>query len=54
MNVIGINGSPGKQWNRATLVTRALEGATAVGAASTSEPKLFRILTVFNSSEVTA
>lgn len=29
MKVIGINGSPRKQWNTATLVAKALEGATA-------------------------
>jgi multimeric flavodoxin WrbA len=34
MNVIGINGSPRKQWNTATLVTKALEGAAALGAAT--------------------
>jgi len=32
MNVIGINGSPRKQWNTATLVGKALEGAAAEGA----------------------
>ena len=32
MQVIGINGSPRKQWNTATLVTKALEGAAAHGA----------------------
>jgi multimeric flavodoxin WrbA len=32
MNVIGINGSPRKQWNTATLLTKALEGAAARGA----------------------
>lgn len=30
--VIGINGSPRKQWNTATLVAKALEGAAAQGA----------------------
>ncbi len=34
MNVIGINGSPRKQWNTATLVTKALEGAAALGATT--------------------
>ena len=34
MNVIGINGSPRKQWNTATLVTKALEGAAAAGATA--------------------
>jgi multimeric flavodoxin WrbA len=34
MNVIGINGSPRKQWNTATLVSKALEGAAAQGAAT--------------------
>lgn len=32
MKVIGINGSPRKQWNTATLVSKALEGAAAQGA----------------------
>jgi multimeric flavodoxin WrbA len=32
MQVIGINGSPRKQWNTATLVAKALEGAAAQGA----------------------
>jgi len=32
MNVIGINGSPRKKWNTATLVAKALEGAAAQGA----------------------
>ena len=34
MNVIGINGSPRKQWNTATLVATALEGAAAQGATT--------------------
>jgi multimeric flavodoxin WrbA len=34
MNIIGINGSPRKKWNTATLVTKALEGAAAQGAAT--------------------
>ena len=34
MNVIGINGSPRKKWNTATLVAKALEGAAARGAAT--------------------
>lgn len=34
MNVIGINGSPRKQWNTATLVSKALEGAAAQEAAT--------------------
>jgi len=34
MNVIGINGSPRKLWNTATLVGKALEGATAQGATT--------------------
>ena len=34
MNVIGINGSPRKQWNTATLVAQALEGAAAQGATT--------------------
>ncbi|ABQ27678.1 flavodoxin family protein [Geotalea uraniireducens] len=32
MTVIGINGSPRKKWNTATLLTKALEGAVAQGA----------------------
>lgn len=32
MQVIGINGSPRKKWNTATLVVKALEGAAAQGA----------------------
>jgi multimeric flavodoxin WrbA len=32
MQVIGINGSPRKQWNTATLVANALEGAAEQGA----------------------
>ncbi|CAH2032547.1 flavodoxin family protein [Trichlorobacter ammonificans] len=34
MNVIGINGSPRKQWNTATLVEKALEGAATRGAST--------------------
>lgn len=34
MNVIGINGSQRKQWNTATLVSKALEGAAAQGATT--------------------
>lgn len=34
MNIIGINGSPRKQWNTATLVANALEGAEAKGATT--------------------
>lgn len=34
MNIIGINGSPRKQWNTATLVGKALEGAAAEGATT--------------------
>lgn len=34
MNVIGINGSPRKQWNTATLVAKTLEGAASLGAAT--------------------
>ena len=34
MQVIGINGSPRKQWNTATLVAKALEGAAAQGATT--------------------
>ena len=32
MNVIAVNGSPRKDWNTATLLNRALEGAGSVGA----------------------
>lgn len=32
MKVLGINGSPRKQWNTATLVNKALEGAASMGA----------------------
>jgi len=32
MNVIGINGSPRKKWNTATLLGKALEGARSKGA----------------------
>jgi multimeric flavodoxin WrbA len=34
MNVIGINGSPRKKWNTATLVAKALEGAESLGATT--------------------
>jgi multimeric flavodoxin WrbA len=34
MNIIGINGSPRKQWNTATLVAKALEGAASEGATT--------------------
>ena len=34
MIVVGINGSPRKQWNTATLVSKALEGAASLGAAT--------------------
>ena len=32
MNVLAINGSPRKQWNTATLLNKALEGASSKGA----------------------
>lgn len=32
MTIIGINGSPRKTWNTATLLTKALEGAASIGA----------------------
>ncbi|MDE6680718.1 MAG: flavodoxin family protein [Muribaculaceae bacterium] len=32
MKILGINGSPRKQWNTATLVGKALEGAASTGA----------------------
>jgi len=32
MKIIGINGSPRKKWNTATLLTKALEGAASQGA----------------------
>ncbi|NFH61171.1 flavodoxin family protein [Clostridium botulinum] len=31
MKVLGINGSPRKQWNTATLLTKALEGVASLG-----------------------
>lgn len=34
MNIIGINGSPRKQWNTSTLLVKALEGAAAQGATT--------------------
>lgn len=34
MHVIGINGSPRKNWNTATMVAKALEGAAAQGATT--------------------
>lgn len=34
MTIIGINGSPRKTWNTATLVTKALEGADTQGAVT--------------------
>jgi multimeric flavodoxin WrbA len=35
MNVIALNGSPRKDWNTATLLKSALEGAESVGASTT-------------------
>ncbi len=32
MTIIAINGSPRKNWNTATLLTKALEGAASQGA----------------------
>lgn len=32
MNILGINGSPRKKWNTATLLQKTLEGAEAAGA----------------------
>ncbi|EGW37014.1 NADPH-dependent FMN reductase [Desulfosporosinus sp. OT] len=32
MKVIAVNGSPRKNWNTATLLQKALEGAKSVGA----------------------
>ncbi|RQW79951.1 MAG: flavodoxin family protein [Methanothrix sp.] len=32
MNILAINGSPRKDWNTATLLNKALEGAASVGA----------------------
>jgi len=32
MIVIGINGSPRKKWNTATLLTKGLEGSASQGA----------------------
>lgn len=34
MNVLAINGSPRKNWNTATLLSKALEGAASQGAAT--------------------
>lgn len=34
MNILGINGSPRKTWNTATLLKKALEGAASQGAAT--------------------
>jgi multimeric flavodoxin WrbA len=34
MKVIGVNGSPRKRWNTATLLGKALKGATSQGAAT--------------------
>jgi multimeric flavodoxin WrbA len=34
MKVIAVNGSPRKSWNTATLLDKALEGATSVGAST--------------------
>jgi multimeric flavodoxin WrbA len=34
MQIIGFNGSPRKQWNTATLLTKALEGAASQGAST--------------------
>lgn len=34
MNVLAINGSPRKNWNTATLLGKALEGAASTGAAT--------------------
>ncbi|SMD15015.1 flavodoxin family protein [Sporomusa malonica] len=34
MNVLGINGSPRKNWNTATLLNKALEGAASQGATT--------------------
>lgn len=34
MTIIGINGSPRKNWNTATLLTNALEGAASQGAVT--------------------
>ena len=44
MNVIGINGSPRKKWNTATLVDKALEGAASLGLQRNSF--IFMILTL--------
>ena len=34
MHVIAINGSPRKNWNTATLLNKALEGASSQGATT--------------------
>lgn len=41
MKVSGINGGPRKQWNRATLVEKALEGAASAGAFTMNCPKVY-------------
>ena len=35
MKAIGVNGSPRKKWNTATLLKKALEGAASEGAKTT-------------------
>jgi len=35
MNVIAVNGSPRKEWNTATLLRKALDGAASLGAKTT-------------------
>ena len=34
MKIIALNGSPRKEWNTATLLKKALEGASSQGAAT--------------------
>ena len=36
MKVIGLNGSPRKNWNSAQMLEHALKGAAAAGAMTTS------------------
>ena len=35
MKALGVNGSPRKKWNTATLLKKALEGAASEGAKAT-------------------
>ena len=50
MKVIGINGSPRKRWNTATLVQDALDGAAEAGA----ETELVNTSTTWTSGDAPA